>query len=186
MFPTETWKSGRRFAVGLVRATPVWVVFCSCAALQRARAVGGRWLFSPSPGGRDENLSAKWTAELRSPRGIADLHAKSLAALGCAPKCACGRDVSYAKNMPPACFLNAAGCLRRRRMRARTVQGIGRRKSLPLGSPHPSRLRRATFPQRGKAFDGCKCRGPNNHQGSALQARKEENSDPLASVSRTK
>ena len=51
-----------------------------------------------------------WTTELRSPRGVADLRAKSLAALSCAPKCACGRDVAYAKNMPPACFLNAAGC----------------------------------------------------------------------------
>ena len=65
-------------------------------------------------------------------------------------------------------------------MRDREIQGNNRRKSLPLGSPHPSRLRRATFPQRGKAFRLGNCRGPNNHQGSALQARGEGNSDPLA------
>ena len=70
-------------------------------------------------------------------------------------------------------------------MRDRAVQGNNRRKPLLLGSPHPSRLRRATFPQGGKALVRCNCRDSNNHRGSALQARKQGNSDPLASVSRT-
>ena len=100
----KVWEA---FGVGLVRVTPVWVIFCS-----------GQ---KPSPAG--------------------------------------GR------------------CLRRRRMRDRAVQGNDRRKSLLLGSPHPSRLRRATFPQGGKAF---RRKGPHNHQGSAPKRGNRGNCHPLA------
>ena len=48
-----------------------------------------------------------------------------------------------------------------------------------MGSPHPSRLRRATFPQRGKAFRLGNCRGPNNHQGSALKRGRRGTPTPL-------
>ena len=65
------------------------------------------------------------------------------------------------------------------RMRDRAVQGIGRGKSLPLGSPHPSRLRRATFPQGGKAWM-VQMQRPQQPPRERAEARKQGNSDPLA------
>ena len=62
-------------------------------------------------------------------------------------------------------------------MRARTVWGIDRGKSLPLGSPHPAL--RATFPQGGKALDGCNCKSPYHHQGSALKRGRRGTVTPL-------
>ena len=64
-------------------------------------------------------------------------------------------------------------------MRDRTVCGIGRRESLPSGSPHPSRLRRATFPQGGKAWM-VQMQRPQQPPRERAEARKQGNSDPLA------
>ena len=65
-------------------------------ALRRAPLVDRRWSFrlkaaslSLPLGEKVKNCQQQWTTGLRSPRGIAA--------------------VAYAKNMPPACFLNAAG-----------------------------------------------------------------------------
>ena len=50
------------------------------------------------------------------------------------------------------------------------------RPSVRTGAPSPE----------GKALAWCNYRGPYNHQGSALEARKQGNCHPLASVSRTR
>ena len=122
--------------------TPVRVVFYSCAALCADKLVddGIRRDDDPSPeislpplGETGKNLSAKWTTELRSPRGIAA--------------------VAYAKNMPPACFLNAAGW----HGGAVTDEGSPRAETslyrYPILCGPSSASFGGTFPQRGKALD---------------------------------
>ena len=66
---------------------------------KRAALVVVGAFFSLPLGGMVKTCQQKWTLELRSPRGIAA--------------------VAYAKNMPQACFFDAAGCPRRGRMRGR-------------------------------------------------------------------
>ncbi len=40
--PSEIWQSEKFMNCGLVRVTPVWVIFCFCAARPRAHTVGRR------------------------------------------------------------------------------------------------------------------------------------------------
>ena len=72
-------QGGDSSPVSALRRAPLVVVIASA--------------ITPSPslplGEKEKNCQQQWTAGLRSPRGIAA--------------------VAYAKNMPPACFLNAAG-----------------------------------------------------------------------------
>ena len=72
---------------------------------------------------------------------------------------------SASKSLPP---LGEGGA--QRRMRARTIWGVDRGKSLPLGSPHPPQCAHwGTFPQWGKALD---YRQPTASARSAAQEQK--------------
>ena len=81
--------------------------------------------------------------------------------------------------MPPACFLNAAGW----HGAAVTDEGSPRAKASFCRFPAPRGPSSApfggTFPQRGKAFRLGNCRGPNNHQGSALKRGNRGTPTPL-------